>query len=290
MAIDAAFSGGRRGSVRPNLIFIGPSKAGSSWLFEMLRQHPDIFLATAKDLYFFDRYFDRGLCWYESHFRDAVDYKVIGEFSHDYLLSERAAGRIRATLPNVRLLAILRNPVQRAFSEYLFLKRNNLIGKNVGIQEAAKRFPAIVSGGMYGEHLEVYCREFAEEQMFIGEFEDIVGRPRELLAGICRFLGIDAGFSFSDVERRVLPAATARSAVLAGIAKGAAVQFRKYGLVQFLGVAKRSTILQSILYRPYDLASRPKLSDSERAWLEELYQPDLRRLETLLQRSFRHWY
>lgn len=56
----------------PNFLYIGPDKAGSSWLHEVLIQHPEVFLSEAKDLYFFDRYYDRGMAWYASQFRRAT--------------------------------------------------------------------------------------------------------------------------------------------------------------------------------------------------------------------------
>ena len=72
----------------PNFLYIGPDKAGSSWLHEALLHHPNIFLSEAKDLYFFDRYYDRGLAWYASQFRNAQPiHTVVGEVCPDYLAS-----------------------------------------------------------------------------------------------------------------------------------------------------------------------------------------------------------
>src|SRR5262245_51708602 len=94
---------------RPDFLFIGPDKCGSSWLFEVLRQHPLCFVPPAKDLYFFDRYYARGWAWYERHFAAApTGCRARGELSHDYLFSPLAAERIAASLPEVRLLTILR--------------------------------------------------------------------------------------------------------------------------------------------------------------------------------------
>ena len=73
-------------SGKPNFIYIGPDKAGSSWLHEVLLRHPQVFLSPAKDLYFFDRYYDRGIAWYLRQFDDAgPEHVVVGEVCQDYL-------------------------------------------------------------------------------------------------------------------------------------------------------------------------------------------------------------
>ena len=76
----------------PNFLYVGPDKAGSSWLHEMLLKHPDVYLTPAKDLYFFDRYYDRGPAWYAAQFRDAREREVVGEVCQDYLFHPEAAG------------------------------------------------------------------------------------------------------------------------------------------------------------------------------------------------------
>lgn len=81
----------------PNFIYIGPDKAGSSWLHEVLLTHHQVFMPPAKDLYFFDRYYDRGLGWYLGQFAGATsDQSVVGEVCQDYLFSSQAPLRIRS--------------------------------------------------------------------------------------------------------------------------------------------------------------------------------------------------
>ena len=75
----------------PNFLYVGPDKAGSSWLHEVLLKHPDVYLTPAKDLYFFDRYYDRGSSWYAAQFRDARQEKIVGEVCQDYLFHPEAA-------------------------------------------------------------------------------------------------------------------------------------------------------------------------------------------------------
>ena len=78
----------------PNCIYIGPGKTGSTWLFEFFKLRPDVYVTPAKDLYFFDKYFERGLEWYAKQFAAADGETVIAEICHDYIVSPLAAERI----------------------------------------------------------------------------------------------------------------------------------------------------------------------------------------------------
>ena len=68
-------------SVLPNLIYIGPDKAASTWFFQLFRAHPDIFVTPAKDLYFFDRYFEKGMDWYLQQFEGGEGHQIVAEIS-----------------------------------------------------------------------------------------------------------------------------------------------------------------------------------------------------------------
>ena len=109
----------------PNFIYIGPNKAGSSWLHEVLVRHPQVFMSPAKDLYFFDRYYDRGLAWYLSQFTGAgPEHLVVGEVCQDYLFHPDAPERMAASLGSCRMMVTLRDPADRAFSSYLYMLRS----------------------------------------------------------------------------------------------------------------------------------------------------------------------
>nr|MBA3991862.1 N-deacetylase/N-sulfotransferase [Propionibacteriales bacterium] len=112
----------------PNFVYIGPSKAGSTWLHEVLITHPQIFMTEAKDLYFFDRFFDRGTDWYASHFGQArPEHRVIGEVCQEYLSCPDAPARMHMVLgAEPRLMVTLRDPVARAFSGYLYMRKHNV--------------------------------------------------------------------------------------------------------------------------------------------------------------------
>ena len=83
----------------PNLLYIGSDKAGSTWLYQLFRTHPEIYVPAIKDLYFFDRYYGRGFEWYASFYTGWADETYGVEVCHDYLRSEAAAARIGSLEP-----------------------------------------------------------------------------------------------------------------------------------------------------------------------------------------------
>ena len=271
----------------PNFLFIGPDKAGSTWLWKMLGQHPEIYVAAAKDIYYFDKYYHRGQGWYAAHFRGAQSFKAVGEFSHDYLYSEIACERIKRDLPNVKLLTLLRNPVERAFSEYLFLRKHNMVRPHTGIRGASGAFPSIIEGGMYGKFLQMYLKGFSPNAIFIGWYSDINKRPAVLIRRICTFLGVRNNVEFVGLGERVLPASAARFRTLGYVAKYCAMALRRHGYSTIVGRLKHSKLIQHILYRPYGENEIPVLGSDDRDWLLRCYEADQELLEKLIKQSWK---
>ena len=271
----------------PNFIYIGPDKAGSTWIFEALRAHPDVYVAPSKDIYFFDRYFDRGLQWYERHFAGAGDARAVGEISHDYLFSKVACERIATSIRGVKLLATLRNPVERAFSEYLYYRKHG--AASYGLRRAAEEYPSILTGGLYAAHLEEYLRRFPRDALLLQRFDTLQQDPSAFAAELYDFLGVDTTFKRPGMERKSLPASRPRAPGVARLVKSAAVLVRELGFGSVVGSLKHSRVVQRALYAPYSERDRPELSSADRRWLRDFYRPDIEALQRLLSDRFDSW-
>lgn len=104
-----------RGTWLPDFVLAGAMRSGSSSLFRYLNDHPAIFMPAEKELHYFDRGLDRGLDWYRERFQAAAPGQLLGEATPGYLASEDALSRMVETLPDVRVLMVLRDPVSRAY-------------------------------------------------------------------------------------------------------------------------------------------------------------------------------
>lgn len=270
----------------PDFLYIGTSKAGSTWLFNVLARHPDVFLASDKGLYYFDAHFDRGADWYLDHFRGS-DGLVRGEVSHSYLSSPQAASRIAALAPGVRLLVCLREPVDRAFSDYLDLRKNQQFDGPFAL--ALEKYPRLLDRGHYATHLRRYLDLFPREQLLVQLFDELRADPQAYADRVFDFLGVPRiVLPPSDLRSR-MPAGVPRSSVAAAAAKSASRVVKRAGLRQLRSRVKRSALVRQALYRPY-ADDRPVLDDDTATQLRRIFAPEVAELDRLLDLSLvRRW-
>ena len=174
----------------PNFLYVGPDKAGSSWLHEMLIKHPDVYLTPAKDLYFFDRYYDRGREWYAAQFRDARGEEVVGEVCQDYLFHPEAAGRIRETLGPTsgswcRCATRSSGPGRRTST-----CASTGSGRTPSPRRSRSR-PELLEHGRYATGLDRFLEHYPRENVHVALFDDLARDPQGFLDAVTDFLGVD---------------------------------------------------------------------------------------------------
>jgi Sulfotransferase domain len=192
----AGILGARRQRIRqptaqrfPDFLGLGALKAGTTYLDRLLRSHPEICLPeNIKEVEFFGRYYERGPAWYASNFAHCSS-RCVGEVSPQYLASARCPARIHALLPEVRLLVSLRDPVQRAYSQYKHWVQGS--GYRGGFDRFLDDHPGAIERGRYFAHLSRYLDLFARERLHVVVFEDLVSRTAEVMQGVFRFLNVD---------------------------------------------------------------------------------------------------
>jgi hypothetical protein len=258
----------------PNFLHIGPGKAGSTWLHETLLLHPQVYLSEAKDLYFFSRYYERGLDWYEPHFQKATsDHLVVGEVSPDYLGSRDAPERIHDTLGSqVQLMVTLRDPAQRAFSAYLYARKHGLA--KATFRETLDAVPLILEEGRYATLLRRYLRCFPQDALFLSYFDDLQADPQAFLDQTTDRLGVSRQVLAPEALTPRLPASKARFPPLALIAQRGAEWARQHDGATIVGRVKRSAIVQRSLYKPLGDAA-PLLAAEDTAYIRETLEPEI---------------
>jgi len=178
----------------PDFLGIGAQKAGTTWLYGNLQQHPQLFLPEPKELHYFDWNFRRSLRSYSRHFAPAAG-RVKGEITPNYCtLPAPRIAFVRKILPHVRLILLLRNPVERAWSQAVMnlMEKTGRAFDEVADDEFLRHFEhhRSITRGDYLANLDRWRQFFPEEQFFCGFFESISECPRELLVAIFRFLGV----------------------------------------------------------------------------------------------------
>lgn len=265
----------------PNFIYIGPDKAGSSWLHEVLIRHPQVFMPEAKDLYFFDRYYDRGLGWYLALFAPAgPQHRVVGEVCQDYLFCPACPQRIADSLgDDVRFMVTLRDPADRAFSSYLYaLKQGEQHGTFLEtLDEPALR---LVEHGRYATGLHRYLDRFGRDALHVAVFDDLVADPQRFLDDLLGYLGVDPMALTPEQLAAQLPAGRARSVHLARAARWASNVVRERGAANVIGRVKRSPLVQRTLYVPLQ-DDKPVMTAEERAAVHERLAGEVAELDRM---------
>jgi hypothetical protein len=173
---------------------IGAQKAGTTWLAENLRVHPDVFIPERKELHYFDNKWNRPLSDYAHHFAEAAG-QVRGEITPAYgILDPERIRYVARILPDLRLILLLRNPIERAWSHALMdlASRRGRDPAEVPTQEVIRFLESDVAGrrGDYLAILDAWGADFPREQLYVGFFEWIHERPRELLGDVFRHIGV----------------------------------------------------------------------------------------------------
>lgn len=199
----------------PSLLVIGAAKCGTTSLHHYLDSHPDIAMSAEKELNFFVPEINggRGLDWYESQFDRSAP--IRGESSPAYTTHPLFAGvpeRIHALIPDVQLLYLVRDPIDRIVSHWRLLQRDPDIGSLAQMLEDPFHGPSMVNVSRYWLQLEQYLRFFSQEQILVVDAEKLRDRRAETLARIFRFLRVDSESCSDEFGRRlnVTPAPTRR--------------------------------------------------------------------------------
>lgn len=265
----------------PNFLFIGPDKAGSTWLYEALQTHPQVCLSQVKELFFFDQFYDKGWRWYLKFFKNAgEEHRIVGEICHDYLFSRLACQRIARDLPAVKLMVCLREPAQRAFSEYLYLTKLGLL--SCDFDASLRKEKGLVEHGCYARHLTNYLEYFSRKQIYVAVFDDLVADPQRFFDRLCDFLGLPNCTLSPDVKRAILPAAKPRLPYIAREGRSIGWGARRLGLPEVVGRVKECALLNQLLYQPYSRGEKPEISSGAREYLRGVFSPELRHLDALL--------
>lgn len=294
--------------ILPNFLCLGAPKAGTTSLFEILKQHPEIGLSSFKETHFFDTdiNWNKGKKWYsDSYFSTLKTKKSIGEFTPSYLSKEICAQRIKDTLEDkVKFVVILRNPIDRAFSHYLHTSRDEYekLSFIESLSKETERLESFVKekddlsyarfcykdSSMYSSHLKNYFNIFNKEQFCIILFNDFVKNRSSTINKILSFLDLSTEVKM-NIDLKINPASEARSVNLKKImTKKSIIRTLLKYLIPSLSLRQR--IKNKIHERNNKAAVKPILTTEERLFCYNNYfKNDIINLEELLNIDLKDW-
>jgi hypothetical protein len=276
----------------PDFLGLGAQKTGTSWIYSCLYDHPQV-CVPIKDLHFFsrERNWGRGITWYEEQFARCGTNSIAGEFSTSYLADPLTPGRIHEHYPSVTMIACLRNPADRAFSNFLNDLQAGTLPPQASFEEVLESHPEYLEQGAYATQLQRYLDRFPRESMLILLYDDLERDPRGLMSSIYRFLGVDDAFVPRMLHERVNVARVPRSTGADRLTRNVVTGLRRRGLDRVVWLAKRSglpRVTHRLNSRPTVLAGH-ELTAERRQQLTASFAEEIDRLEPLVGRDLGAW-
>ena len=214
----------------PNFLIVGAAKSGTTSLYHYLKQHPDIYLPPGKELHYFaweymlrfsggpgDSNVLSHICQtreeYESFYAQATKQYAVGEISPSYLYFSEVSRRIKEELDDPKIIIILRNPIDKAFSQYMHLVRDNremlgfydaLIAEKDRIRRSWAAIWRYAESSLYHSRVKNYLDVFGESNVRIFLYDDLVRSPERLIRELLEFIGVDpeCPIDFAKVHNR----------------------------------------------------------------------------------------
>lgn len=272
--------------VLPTFLVIGAAKSGTTSLSAYLGAHPEVFMASPKEPHFFYHNWDRGLFWYESLFELGRDHMARGEASTSYSQAPHVPGvprRIASTIPDAKLIYIIRNPVDRIRSQY-----GHHVDKwrqSGSIEAAIRQRPSYLNTSRYAFQIENFLRFFERDQLLVISSEDLLAHRKSVLDEVFDFIGVSRGVTIETVDIELNRTVDKRRPL--GGADFARSVLRRFGMSDVLSPASKHrlkriwsrTIEESRLEMPRDI--------EEEIWKE--LQTDLESLRVILGPEFNLW-
>lgn len=280
-----------------DFIGIGAPKCATTWIYDCLKEHPQISLLPKdqhEDACFYEENSPGAILtqYYEEYPEDLNEsVRLIGEFMVNYLISERTPEIIKSYNPNMKLIVSFRNPVERAHSYYRHLKfaEKREWGN---FEEAIKKDPGeIIEPGFYYKHLKKFQDHFPKENIHIVFYKDVQEKPLRVVQDIYKFLEADTSFIPRLVHTKINPSRFKFATLGRLIHEGIIPLLDKTG---FGYKIKSSPLLNKFYYglaESYVSKKDPtsSMKRTTRQYLMEVYRNDVKNLEKLTNRNLESW-
>jgi Sulfotransferase family len=271
----------------PTFLVIGAMKSGTTSLYDYLASHPQVFMARPKELHFFTegKNWRRGRAWYEGHFAGAERAPARGEASPSYSQADIFPGvpdRIAEVLPDVRLVYIVRHPIERMCSMYLHQVASGL--EPLPVADAFRANAYYLNASRYSWQLDQHLERVPPERIKVITTDALRDEPKRTLADLFAFIGVDPARAPTSPARR---GQTERKRMAVPL-KARLARIPGYAALKRAAPQPVRRAIRQATTRPVDPAMADLPADLE-AELAEQLRPDVARLRRFLGADFDGW-
>ena len=284
---------------RISFICVGVQKGATSTLHDILNQHPDLKLPKLKETHFFrdDEKYSKGIKYYFNYYFNNIKGEIIGEIDPEYSYFKQCASRIKQTLGEVKIIFIIRNPVDRAYSHYLMTKRRGLEELSFldAIYQEKERLRthydhihySYISRGFYSTQINRYENLFKKSNIRIVLFDDLIKNPKKTINDISSFIGLTTYNYNFDINSN--PASEPKNKLIRKFIYQPSV-LKKVGGKLIPSKKLKDTIMHILNKRNLKPAKVEKINkDLKRDIYKKYYKDEINKLEENLGLSLEHW-
>ncbi|TCJ17940.1 hypothetical protein EZJ19_03250 [Parasulfuritortus cantonensis] len=271
---------------------IGAQKCASSWLYDILADHPAVSVSTVKEVNFFSYHYENGYKWYGRQFNSKPKASLVGEISPSYFNECSVPARVKLLDASTLILVSLRDPVERALSQHRHMVRIGRIDpRNASFEDALRDNPSYLEQGMYARHMARWYENFPKQQIKVVLMQDIKMDPDGVAGDVYSYLDIDPNHTSSSLHQKSN--------------ESYAVKYRTFGnTVETIRSAARSVGLGAVwslagnvgLQKIYRKINRipsndiiPPVLPETIAYLKNMYRQDTLRLQDMVERDLCCW-
>jgi len=272
----------------PNFLGIGGQKCASTWIYDILRDHPQVFVSDRKEIDFFSYKYDRGFQWYCNHFCTSHLADIVGEISPSYFHEFLVPERVKKHLPDPKIIVSLRDPVERAISNHQHEVRvGHFISKDLSFEAGLANNPMYVEQGLYAKHLARWFRFFSADKILVVFLEEIKEDRVDVARRVYKFLNVDSDFLSEAIDRQSNPGHLSRYHNLERFRNKLHLMAKQLGLESVWRTLSRLG-LRSAYGRLNKMPTNsiiPPISEDTRAKLKKYFSSDTAKLARLLDRE-----
>ncbi len=294
---------GNINNFKVDFIGIGVLRCGTTWMYNCLKEHPQICMSRVKETFFFHDFMgikkEKNLEHYRQFFSHCSPDKIIGEFTPHYFSDPQSAKLIKENFPQAKLIVSLRNPIERLYSLYFFWKARGKHDFATFEEFLEKEEFGAKKEGFYYTHLKRYLDIFPKENILVLVYEDIKKDPLDFIKNVYAFLGAKEDFVPSSLNKQINPGRNFKSWFLSKLVYKVVwkLKDKNWGqkLINFLMRSKVKVLFDKVMALGSSKkdesrgSARPPMKEETKKYLQNLYGEEIRNLQVFLNRDLSFW-
>ena len=283
----------------PHFCIAGAQKSATTWLAQCLSEHPDIYIPRQKELHFFCPTSEcrfstakKGINWYNQIYQENAVARVTGDCTTDYMYFSSCHRKLFEHNPDMKIIFLLRNPVDRAYSAYWMRKRRD--PKTNSFSEIINQENGYIQRGLYADQIQPFIDCFGSKNIHILIYEEFFENQEEHLAGVLKFLGLNHHFKPSTAHQKIGSTRNLKFG-LNWLLYGLISKILNAPIIHILWkkIRKNRTLSKNLEWVieliSKETSSYPDIGETERLQLHKIFKSENKKLYQIIGRKIEKW-